>query len=331
MPRAFITGITGQDGSYLTEFLLGKGYEVHGLVRRTSLMQRGRLDALEVPAKDRAERLFLHYGDLGEAGSLARLVHAIQPDEIYHLAGQSHVRVSFESPEATFDINAAGTLRLLECLRESGRPSRFYHASSCEVYGRPESAPQDEATPFRPVSPYACSKAAAHHLTVCYRESYGLFACNGILFNHESPRRGENFVTRKIARGAVAAKRRGEKLRLGNLDARKDWGYAPEYVEAMWKMLQQAKPADYVVATGEAHSVREFAEAAFAQVGLDWREWVETDASQIRPSEVSLLVGNAARARRELGWEARTRFAGLVRVMVDAAAREMEGAPSPGR
>ncbi|MCC7519543.1 MAG: GDP-mannose 4,6-dehydratase [Verrucomicrobiae bacterium] len=318
MPRAFITGITGQDGSYLTEFLLRQGYEVHGLVRQTSLMQRGRLDALGVSSEERMKRVFLHYGDLGEAGSLARLVHAIQPDEIYHLGGQSHVRVSFDAPEATFDINASGTLRLLECVREAGRPVRFYHASSCEMYGRPEIAPQDERTPFHPVSPYACSKAAGHFLTVCYRESYGLFACNGILFNHESPRRGENFVTRKIAHGAVAAKLHGAKLRLGNLDARKDWGYAPEYVEAMWKMLQRDLPGDYVVATGEAHSVRQFAEAAFARVGLDWREWVESDPVQFRPSEVGLLVGNASRAEKELGWTPATRFAELVRLMVDA-------------
>lgn len=324
MPRAFITGITGQDGSYLAELLLRKGYEVHGLVRRTSLMQRGRLDAIALSDEERARRLLLHYGDLGEAGSLARLIHAIQPDEIYHLGGQSHVRVSFESPEATFDINAQGTLRLLECVRAAGRSVRFYHASSCEIYGRTAVAPQNEQTRFCPVSPYACSKAAAHHLTVCYRESYGLYACNGILFNHESPRRGENFVTWKIARGAAAAKRRGKRLRLGNLDARKDWGYAPEYVEAMWRMLQPEKPADYVVATGEAHSVREFAEAAFAHVGLDWRDWIETDAAQLRPSETGLLVGDASRARAELGWSPKTKFADLVRLMVDAALREVD-------
>jgi len=327
MPRAFITGITGQDGSYLAELLLRKGYEVHGLVRRTSLMQRGRLDAIALSDEERARRLLLHYGDLGEAGSLTRLVHAIQPDEVYHLGGQSHVRVSFESPESTFDINASGTLRLLECLREAGRPVRFYHASSCEIYGQATVAPQNEQTRFAPVSPYACSKAAAHHLTVCYRESYGLYACNGILFNHESPRRGENFVTRKIALGAAAAKLHGKKLRLGNLDARKDWGYAPEYVEAMWLILRQDAPSDYVVATGEAHSVREFAEAAFAHVGLDWRDWVETDSSQFRPSETGLLMGDASRAREKLGWRPKMTFADLVRLMVDAAMREANAGP----
>ncbi|MFZ4694191.1 MAG: GDP-mannose 4,6-dehydratase [Verrucomicrobiia bacterium] len=322
MPRAFITGITGQDGSYLTELLVGKGYEVHGLVRQSS----ARRPPWIVDVAPSAGRPILHEGDLADGSGLARLIHEIRPDEIYHLGGQSHVHASFDSPEHTFNINASGTARLLECVREEKLPARFYHASTCEMYGRVETAPQDERTPFHPVSPYACSKTASHHLTVCYRESYGLFACSGILFNHESPRRGEGFVTRKIARGAVAAKLHGKKLRLGNLDTRKDWGYAPEYVEAMWRMLQQPKPVDYVVATGEAHSVREFTEAAFARLGLDWREFVETDPTQVRPSEVGLLVGNAARAKKDLGWEANTRFDGLVAIMVDAALREMEGA-----
>ncbi len=317
--RAFITGITGQDGSYLTEFLVRKGYEVHGLVRRTSLMQRGRLDALDIDPGLRKERLFLHYGDLSEASGLVRLFHKIQPDEVYHLGAQSHVRVSFESPEYTFDINASGTVRLLECIREGGRPVRFYHASTCEMFGRPETSPQNENTPFRPVSPYACAKTATHFLTACYRESYGIFACNGILFNHESPRRGENFVTRKISR-AVAAIKLGlqDKLQLGNVQARKDWGYAPEYVEAMWLMLQRDAPDDYVVATGEAHRVQDFVETAFEAAGLDWREHVETDPAQMRPAEVGLLVGDASKARKALGWSPRTPFRELARLMVES-------------
>ncbi len=317
--RAFITGITGQDGSYLTELLIGKGYEVHGLVRRTSLMQRERLDHLSLTATQRKEQLFLHYGDLGESSGLVRIFHKIKPDEVYHLGGQSHVRVSFESPEYTFDINASGTLKLLECIRDFGEPVRFYHASTCEMYGRPNVSPQNEETPFYPVSPYACAKAASHFLTACYRESYGIFACNGILYNHESPRRGENFVTRKIARG-VAAIKGGlqEKIKLGNLQTRKDWGYAPEYVEAMWRMLQHDKPGDYIVATGEAHCVQEFVEAAFQVAGMDWQKYVETDPSQIRPTEVGLLVGDASKAKKILRWEPRVRFRDLVKMMVEA-------------
>ncbi len=317
--RAFITGITGQDGSYLTELLVQKGYEVHGLVRRTSSMQRGRLDGLVLSPAQRKDQVFLHYGDLGESSALVRLFHKIKPDEVYHLGGQSHVRVSFESPEYTFDINASGTARLLECIRDCGQPVRFYHASTCEMFGRPETSPQNENTPFRPVSPYACSKAASHYLTSCYRDSYGLFACNGILFNHESPRRGENFVTRKIARGVAAIKQGREKiLKLGNTDARKDWGYAPEFVAAMWQMLQQDKADDFVIATGEAHSVQEFVETAFQIAGLDWHAHVETDPSQMRPAEVGLIVGDASKARKSLGWEPKTRFQELVRIMVEA-------------
>ena len=317
--RAFITGITGQDGSYLTELLIGKGYEVHGLVRRTSLMQRGRIDALQLTPAQKKDRLFLHYGDLGESSTLVRLVHKIQPDEVYHLAGQSHVRVSFEEPEYTFDINASGTARLLECLRDFGKAVRFYNASTCEIFGQAGAAPQNELTPFRPVNPYACAKAASHFLTCCYRDCYGLFACNGILFNHESPRRGENFVTRKIARGAAAIKQGREKmLNLGSLDAKRDWGYAPEYVEAMWRMLQQKKPDDYVIATGEAHSVEDFVKEAFKVVDLDWRKHVKTDPGQIRPAEVPLLVGDASKAKRLLNWEAKVRFADLVRILVEA-------------
>ncbi len=316
--RALITGITGQDGSYLTELLIQKGYEVHGVVRRTSMMQRDRLDHLDLTPLQRQEQLFLHYGDLGETSGLIRLFHKIQPDEVYHLAAQSHVRVSFESPEYTFDINAVGTVKLLECVREMGRQVRFYHASTSEMYGHPEESPQTERTPFRPVSPYACAKAASHFLVSCYRESYGLFLCNGILFNHESPRRGENFVTRKIARG-VAAIKRGElpKLRLGSLSAQKDWGYAPEYVEAMWRMLQQKTADDFVIATGETHSVKEFVEQAFATVGLDWQEYVETDPEQIRPTEVGLMVGDASKAKRVLGWQPKVRFKELVKIMVE--------------
>ncbi len=317
--RAFITGITGQDGSYLTELLIRKGYEVHGLVRRTSLTQRGRLDTLDLTPEERRDRLVLHYGDLSEASSLVRIFHKIDPDEIYHLGAQSHVRVSFESPEYTFDINASGTVRLLECIRECGRPVRFYHASTCEMFGRPESSPQNENTPLRPVSPYACAKTASHYLTACYRQSYGIFACNGILFNHESPRRGENFVTRKIACAVAAIKQgRQHKLLLGNTETRKDWGYAPEYVEAMWRMLQHDTPDDYIIATGEAHQVQEFVEVAFEIAGLDWREHVETDPAQIRPAEVGLLVGDASKAARILGWKPHTRFPDLVRLMVEA-------------
>ena len=316
--RAFITGITGQDGSYLTELLISKGYEVHGLVRRTSLMQRERLDHLNLTPLQRKEQLFLHYGDLGEISGLIRIFHKIKPDEIYHLGGQSHVRVSFESPEYTFDINATGTLKLLECIRDLGQPVRFYHASTCEMYGQPDISPQNEKTPFHPVSPYACAKVASHFLTTCYRESYGIFACNGILYNHESPRRGENFVTRKIAHG-VAAIKKGiqQKIKLGNLQTRKDWGYAPEYVEAMWRMLQHDKPSDYVIATGEAHSVQEFVEAAFRAADMDWQKHVETDPSQIRPAEVGLLVGDASKAKKILQWEPRVRFGDLVKMMVE--------------
>jgi GDPmannose 4,6-dehydratase len=326
--RAFITGITGQDGSYLTELLLSKGYEVHGLVRRTSSMHRERLDHLNLTSEQRKNQLFLHYGDLNESGSLIRLFHKIEPDEIYHLGGQSHVRVSFESPESTFDVNATGALRLLECIRELGKPVRFYHASTCEIFGQPAATPQTETTSFHPVSPYACSKAASHFLTSCYRESYGIFACNGILYNHESPRRGENFVTRKIARGVAAIKLGHQQfLSLGSTHVKKDWGYAPEYVEAMWLMLQQQKAEDFVIATGEAHSVQEFVELAFKKVGLEWKKYVKTDQSQMRPSEVGLLVGDPAKAKKILGWEARTRFEDLVHLMVEAELKELSSSP----
>ncbi|MDD2709538.1 MAG: GDP-mannose 4,6-dehydratase [Verrucomicrobiae bacterium] len=323
--KALITGITGQDGSYLTELLLGKGYEVHGLVRRTSTVHRERLDALFLDPETRPKQLVLHYGDLADPTGLVRLFHKVDPDEIYHLGGQSHIGISFESPEYSFDINASGTLHLLECLRDSNHHAKFYHASSSEIFGRPETSPQNEKTSFRPVSPYACAKAAAHFMTTCYRESYGLFACNGILYNHESPRRGENFVTRKIARGVAAiAKGRQKIIKLGNLDVKKDWGYAPEYVEAMWRMLQGGKPDDYVIATGEAHSVRDFVAAAFAHVGLDWQKHIETDSHQFRPNEVGLMIGDASKARKELDWQPRTRFEALVKLMVDAELKALE-------
>ncbi len=320
MPKkAFITGITGQDGSYLAELLLEKGYTVHGLVRRTSTFNRWRIDHLHRETSPCRDRFHLHYGDLAEASSLARLIARIQPDEVYNLAAQSHVRVSFDIPEYTTDIVATGTVRLLESIREVGIQPRFYQASSSEMFGKVREIPQRETTPFHPRSPYACAKVHAFWITVNYRESYGLFASNGILFNHESPRRGENFVTRKITR-AVARIRAGlqDKLALGNLDAKRDWGYAKEYVEAMWRMLQQPEPDDFVVATGETHSVREFLEVAFAHAGLDWQKHVEIDPRYYRPAEVDLLVGDAGKARRLLGWEPQTRFADLVRLMVDA-------------
>jgi GDPmannose 4,6-dehydratase len=316
MRKALITGITGQDGSYLTEFLLAKDYEVHGIVRRTSSLNRGRIDQLAPGAR---ARVHLIYGDLGDASSLAKIVRTVRPDEIYNLGAQSHVRVSFDVPEYTIDVVLLGTVRLLEALRESGIEARFYQASSSEMFGQAGESPQNEATPFRPRSPYGVAKAAAHHLAVNYRESYGMFICCGILFNHESPRRGENFVTRKITR-AVAEIQRGlrRELVLGNLDARRDWGFAGDYVEAMWLMLQQERPDDYVIASGEAHSVREFLEEAFGCVGLDWRPLVRTDARFERPAEVDALLGDASRARSKLGWQPRVRFRELVRMMVEA-------------
>ena len=317
--KALITGITGQDGSYLAELLLSKDYEVHGIIRRASTFNTGRLDPIyDDPHSGRA-RLFLHYGDLGDASALSRLIGKIQPVEIYNLAAQSHVRVSFDSPEYTTDITATGTVRLLEAIRETGIKPRFYQASSSEMFGKVQEVPQTERTPFYPRSPYGCAKVYAHWITVNYRESYGLFACNGILFNHESPRRGETFVTRKITR-AVAHILAGlqDKLYLGNLDAKRDWGYAREYVEAMWRMLQQDKPDDYVVATNETHSIREFLDVAFRHVGLEWKDHVEIDPRYYRPAEVDLLIGDYSKAKRLLGWEPKTRFGDLARLMVDA-------------
>jgi len=318
MKKALITGITGQDGSYLTELLLDKGYEVHGIVRRASTFNTGRIDHLYRDPHINGVKLFLHYGDMSDSTNLVKLLYRIQPEEIYHLAAQSHVRVSFDIPEYTADISALGTIRILEALRETGSNARFYQAGSSEMFGKVQEIPQKENTPFYPRSPYAVAKLYAHWATVNYRESYGLFACNGILFNHESPRRGETFVTRKITRAAAhIAAGVQDKLYLGNLDAKRDWGYAKEYVEAMWLMLQQDQPDDYVIATGEAHSVLEFLEEAFTCSGLDWREHVEIDQQYYRPAEVELLIGDASKAKRLLNWEPKTKFAGLVKLMVE--------------
>ena len=319
MKKALITGITGQDGSYLAEFLLAKGYEVHGIIRRASTFNTSRIDHLYQDPHINGVHLFLHYGDISDSTNLIKLLYRLQPDEIYHLAAQSHVRVSFDIPEYTADVTAMGTVRILEAIREAGTPARFYQAGSSEMYGKVQETPQRETTPFYPRSPYACAKVHAHWITVNYRESYGIFACNGILFNHESPRRGETFVTRKITRAAAHIKAGlQDKLFLGNLDAKRDWGYAPEYVEAMWQMLQHEQPDDYVIATGEMHTVKEFLEAAFRCVDLDWHDYVEIDPKYYRPAEVDLLVGDAGKAERELGWRAKTRFTDLVRLMVDS-------------
>jgi len=325
MKRALITGITGQDGSYLAELLLGKGYEVHGIIRRASTFNTSRIDHLYQDPNVNDVRLFLHYGDIADSTNLIRLLYRLRPDEIYHLAAQSHVRVSFDIPEYTADVTALGTIRILEAIRENGLASKFYQASSSEMFGKAQEVPQRETTPFYPRSPYAAAKVHAYWATVNYRESYGLFGCNGILFNHESPRRGETFVTRKITR-AVAAIKAGlqDKLYLGNLEARRDWGYAPEYVEAMWLMLQEDAPNDYVIATGETHSVREFLEVAFSYVDLDWQRHVEISQRYFRPAEVDLLMGDASKAKRLLGWQPTIGFEALVRLMVDADTRTLE-------
>jgi len=317
--RALITGITGQDGSYLAEFLLSKGYEVHGLRRRSSSFNTSRIDHLIDDFRhDRDARLFLDYGDLTDSTSLIKLLYNLQPDEIYNLGAQSHVHISFEIPEYTSDVTGVGCARILEAVRETGIKTRIYQASSSEMFGSTP-PPQNENSRFHPRSPYACAKVFGYNLTVNYRESYDMFACNGILFNHESPRRGENFVTRKITR-AIARIKRGlqEKLYLGNLAARRDWGYAPEYVEAMWLMLQQDKPDDYVIATGQSHSVQEFLTAAFEYAGLEWQKYVEIDPQYYRPAEVNDLIGDASKAKAELGWEFTTGFSELVQILVDA-------------
>ena len=319
---ALITGITGQDGSYLTEFLLAKGYIVHGVIRRSSSFNTARIDHLYQDPHERGRRLILHYGDLTDSTALRRVIEAGQPDEIYNLGAQSHVKVSFEIPEYTADVDALGTLRLLDCVRDhvanTGREVRVYQSGSSEMFGA-AAPPQSETTPFYPRSPYAVSKVAAHWYAVNYREAYGMFIANGILFNHESPRRGETFVTRKITR-AIGRIKAGlqDKLYLGNLEARRDWGFAGDYVEAMWLMLQQDVPADFVVATGEAHSVQEFLDEAFGHANLDWRKYVEIDPAYCRPTEVDYLLGDAAKIRETLGWRPRTNFRQLVHMMVDA-------------
>jgi GDPmannose 4,6-dehydratase len=315
---AFITGITGQDGSYLAELLLAKGYKVHGLIRRASTFNTDRIDGIYQDPHDVDRRLFLHHGDLSDGVGLVNLLRDIAPDEVYHLGAQSHVKVSFEMPDYTGDTTGLGTIRLLEAIRAAGVPCRFYQASSSEMYGSTP-PPQNEDTPFHPRSPYGCAKVYAYWAAVNYREAYGLYAVNGVLFNHESPRRGETFVTRKITR-AVARIAVGlqPKLYLGNLDAVRDWGYAPEYVEGMWRMLQQDEATDYVLATGEAHSVRDFVEAAFGRVNLDWEKHVELDPRYERPAEVEALIGDAGKAQRILGWQPQVRFADLVQIMVDA-------------
>jgi GDPmannose 4,6-dehydratase len=319
MKKALITGITGQDGSYLADLLLSKGYEVHGIIRRASTFNTARIDHLYQDPHVHGIHLFLHYGDLSDSVQLVKLLYELQPDEIYNLGAQSHVRVSFDIPEYTADVTGVGTIRILEAIREAGVAPRFYQASSSEMYGKVQEVPQTEVTPFWPRSPYGVAKVFSYWATVNYRESYRLHASNGILFNHESPRRGETFVTRKISR-AVARIKLGssELLYLGNLQAKRDWGYAPEYVEGMWLMLQQDEPDDYVLATNEAHTVAEFVERAFAHVDLDWKEYVRYDKRYERPAEVDLLIGNPARAKKQLGWEPKVHFAELVRILVEA-------------
>tara|TARA_B100001964_G_scaffold232801_1_gene289094 strand:- start:48 stop:1070 length:1023 start_codon:yes stop_codon:yes gene_type:complete len=318
---ALVTGITGQDGSYLAELLLEKGYEVHGMVRRASTFNTGRLEHLYRDQHESSGKLKLHYGDLSDGTCLSNLVFSIEPDEIYNLGAQSHVRVSFDQPLYTVDVGALGTLRLLEAIRQirKHKDVRLYQASSSEMFGKVHEVPQSETTPFHPRSPYACAKVYSFYQTQNYREAYNIFACNGILFNHESPRRGETFVTRKITRAATRI-REGlqDKLYLGNLDAKRDWGYAKDYVEAMWLMLQQDEPDDYVIATGETHSVREFLELVFKEVGLPYQEYVETDPRYLRPSEVDLLLGDATKTKEKLGWVPQTTFEELTKIMVHA-------------
>jgi GDPmannose 4,6-dehydratase len=319
MKKALITGITGQDGSHLADLLLEKGYEVHGIIRRASTFNTSRIDHLYKDPHVHGVHLFLHYGDLADALNLTRLIDRIGPNEIYHLGAQSHVRVSFDIPEYTGDVTALGTIRILEAIRESKVPARFYQASSSEMYGKVQAVPQTETTPFWPRSPYAVAKVYAFWATVNYRESYGMHATNGILFNHEGPRRGETFVTRKITRAVAAIKMKTQdSLFLGNLEAKRDWGYAPEYVEGMWRMLQQPTGDDYVLATNETHTVREFVQEAFMHVGLDWEKYVQYDARYERPAEVDLLIGDSAKAKAKLGWEPKTKFKELVHLMVDA-------------
>ena len=319
MKRALITGITGQDGSYLADLLLEKGYEVHGIIRRASTFNTSRIDHLYADPHVNGVRMFLHYGDLSDSVNLVKLLYELKPDEIYHLGAQSHVRVSFDIPEYTSDVTGVATIRILEAIREAGLRSRFFQASSSEMFGKVQQTPQTEKTPFWPRSPYGVAKVFSYWATVNYRESYGLCASNGIMFNHESPRRGETFVTRKISR-AVAAIKQGlqKELFLGNLDAKRDWGYAPEYVEGVWRILQHAEGDDFVLATGETHTVREFVEAAFGHANLDWKEFVKHDPRYERPAEVDVLLGDASKAKKIVGWEPKVRFHELVRIMVDA-------------
>ena len=333
MKKALISGITGQDGSYLAEFLLGKGYEVYGIVRRSSSFNTGRIDPIYEDPHVPHRRLHLVYGDLNDASSLNRIIRTVQPDEIYNLGAQSHVRVSFDIPEYTGEITGLGTIRLLEAIRESGLKPKFYQASSSEMFGKVQDVPQRETTPFYPRSPYGAAKVYSYWITVNYREAYDLFACNGILFNHESPRRGETFVTRKITKAAARIKLGVQKdLFLGNLDAKRDWGFAGDYIQAMWMMLQAPKPEDYVVATGETHTVREFLELAFGRLQLDWQKHVKIDTKYYRPTEVDLLIGDASKAKRDLGWEAKVRFEELAHMMVDAdLAAEQERLEGTGK
>jgi len=330
MKIAVITGITGQDGSYLAEFLLSKGYEIHGMVRRASTFNRGRVDHLSPDVDNQTNNPFyLHYADLTDTASMLDLIHTVQPEEIYHLAAQSHVRISFDLPEYTADVTALGTVRLLETLRKSGIKARFYQASSSEMFGS-AGAPQNESTPFEPQSPYAIAKVFSYWTIRNYRKGYGIFASNGILFNHESPRRGENFVTRKITR-AIAGILSGKQnsIHLGNLDARRDWGYAPEYVEAMWLILQQERPDDFVIGTGESHTVREFLELAFGYANLDWQKYIIIDPHYFRPNEVDYLMADPSKANKLLGWKPKLSFRDIVHIMVDADL-ELAGLPSPG-
>ena len=317
--KALVTGITGQDGSYLAELLLEKGYEVHGIIRRASTFNTSRLDNIYSDPHFPNTQLHLHYGDLSDGSSLSRLLGRIQPDEVYNLAAQSHVRVSFDAPEYTADITGTGTVRILEAIREVGIKPRFYQASSSEMYGLVQEVPQKETTPFYPRSPYGCAKVYSYWITINYRESYGMHANNGILFNHEIPRRGETCVTRKITRAAAHIKLGlQDKLFLGNLDSKRDWGYAKEYVEAMWLMLQQPEGDDYVVATNETHTIRECLDVAFARLDLDWKQYVEIDPRYYRPAEVDLLIGDYSKAKKKLGWEPKTTFKGLIELMADA-------------
>lgn len=332
--KALITGITGQDGSYLTELLLEKGYEVHGIIRRSSSFNTKRIDEFYQDPHESSARMFLHYGDLADASSINKILEKVEPDEIYNLGAQSHVKVSFDIPEYTGDATGLGVLRLLESMRETGlTKAKFYQAGSSEMFGKVVETPQKETTPFYPRSPYGAAKVYGHWIAVNYRESYDMFICNGILFNHESPRRGETFVTRKISRG-VAAIKLGlqKKIFLGNLDAKRDWGFAKDYVEAMWLMLQQKTPDDYVVATGETYSVREFAEKAFAHVGLNYKDHVEVDPKYFRPAEVELLLGDPSKAKKVLGWKPKVMFSDLVTMMVDADLADLkakiEGRPA---